>query len=54
MTEVRKLIVNQMQSVLSVYEPYFESLCIEDKQDLKDFKKCLKILKLDSKPEILK
>lgn len=45
MTECKKLIVNQIESVLTGYKPYYDLLTVEEKQSVEEFEECLKILK---------
>lgn len=48
MTYCKQLIINQMESILSVYNPYPDKLNEGEKKDLEEMTLCLEILKKDN------
>ena len=45
MEKLKQIIADQIESILSVYNPYQDKLSDKQKQDLAGFKECLQILK---------
>lgn len=48
MEKLKQLLAGQIETVLSMYNPYLDKLSEEEKEHLDDFNKCLEILKKDN------